>query len=66
LALIALPVTYLFFDKLVLTQFPYHKSISVTEIPGGTLLVMLFAFFLIGSQTIKAARSNPAKVLKSE
>ena len=65
-ALIALPVTYLFFDQVVLTQFPYHPSISLTEMLGGSLLVMLFAFFLIGSQTIKAARTNPAKVLKSE
>jgi putative ABC transport system permease protein len=64
--LIAMPVTYLFFDKIVLTKFPYHQSISLTEMLGGSLLVMLFAFFLIGSQTIKAARNNPAKVLKSE
>ena len=64
--LIALPTTYLFFDKVVLTQFPYHKSISLFEMLGGSLMVMLFAFLLIGSQTIKAARNNPAKVLKSE
>jgi ABC-type antimicrobial peptide transport system permease subunit len=64
--LIALPVTYLFFDKVVLTKFPYHQSISLTQMLGGSLMVMLFAFFLIGSQTVKAARNNPAKVLKSE
>ncbi|WAC11423.1 ABC transporter permease [Dyadobacter pollutisoli] len=64
--LIALPLTYMFFDKVVLTKFPYHQSISLTEMLGGSLFVMLFAFFLIGSQTVKAARNNPAKVLKSE
>ncbi|MCE7063118.1 ABC transporter permease [Dyadobacter sp. CY343] len=63
---IALPVTYLFFDKVVLTKFPYHQAISISDMLGGSLIVMLLAFFLIGSQTVKAARNNPAKVLKSE
>ncbi|CAG5068077.1 hypothetical protein DYBT9623_00805 [Dyadobacter sp. CECT 9623] len=63
---IALPVTYLFFDKVVLTKFPYHQAISITDMLGGSLIVMLLAFLLIGSQTVKAARNNPAKVLKSE
>nr|WP_295922385.1 ABC transporter permease [uncultured Dyadobacter sp.] len=63
---IALPLTYLFFDKIVLTKFPYHQPISLIEMLGGSLIVMLLAFFLIGSQTVKAARNNPAKVLKSD
>lgn len=63
---IALPVTYFFFDKFVLIQFPYHESISIPEMLGGCLVVMLLAFLLIGSQTVKAAGNNPAKVLKSE
>ncbi|TLV02534.1 ABC transporter permease [Dyadobacter luticola] len=65
-ALIALPATYLFFDKVVLTRFAYHQPISVVEMLGGAFTVMLLAFLMIGSQTVKAARNNPAKVLKSE
>lgn len=63
---IALPLTYLFFDKIVLTKFPYHQPISLPGMLGGSLVVMLLAFFLIGSQTVKAARNNPAKVLKND
>ncbi|GAB3319894.1 ABC transporter permease [Larkinella ripae] len=65
-ALIALPVTYLFFEKFVLTQFPYHTPVRVAELFAGFLAVLLIAFLLIGSQTMKAAKSNPAEVLKSE
>lgn len=65
-ALIALPVTYLFFEKVVLTNFPYHTPIHFAELFAGLLAVLLIAFIMIGSQTMKAARSNPVEVLKSE
>ena len=65
-ALIALPVTYLFFEKIVLTNFPYHTPVQIPELFVGLLAVLVIAFIMIGSQTMKAARSNPAEVLKSE
>lgn len=65
-ALIALPATYLLFDKILLTRFVYHQPIGLAELLGGTLVVILLALVMIGSQTAKAARSNPAKVLKSD
>lgn len=65
-ALIALPVTYLFFENVVLTRFPYHTPVQIAELVGGLLAVSLIAFVLIGSQTMKAAMSNPVEVLKSE
>jgi ABC-type antimicrobial peptide transport system permease subunit len=65
-ALIALPVTYLFFKNVVLPNFPYHTPMQIAELFVGLLAVLLIAFIMIGSQTMKAARSNPAKVLKSE
>ncbi len=65
-ALIALPVTYFFFENVVLTHFPYHTPVQITELLVGLLVVLLIAFMLIGSQTMKAARSNPVEVLKSE
>ncbi len=65
-ALIALPVTYLFFENIVLTRFPYHTPIQIAELFVGLLAVFLIAFIMIGSLTMKAAKINPAEVLKSE
>jgi ABC-type antimicrobial peptide transport system permease subunit len=65
-AFIALPVTYLFFERFVLTNFPYHTPVKITELFAGLLAVLLIAFMMIGSQTLKAARRNPAEVLKRE
>jgi putative ABC transport system permease protein len=65
-ALIALPATYLFFEKFVLTKFPYHTPVRIAELSVGLLAVLVIAFIMIGSQTIRAASSNPVNVLKSE
>lgn len=65
-ALIALPVTYFFFENVVLTRFPYHTPVQVVEMFVGLLAVLLIAIIMIGSQTMKAAASNPAEVLKNE
>ena len=65
-ALIALPVTYLFFENVVLTKFPYHTPVQIAELFVGLLAVLLIAVMMIGSQTMKAAKSNPVAVLKSE
>lgn len=65
-ALVALPATYFFFDKVILVNFVYHQPIGVGELLAGVLIVMLPASLLIGLQTLKAARKNPANVLKSE
>lgn len=65
-ALIALPLTYLFFKNFVLTHFPYHIPMQVFELFIGLLIVLLIAFIMIASQTIKAAKSNPVEVLKNE
>jgi ABC-type antimicrobial peptide transport system permease subunit len=65
-ALIALPLTYLFFKNVVLTNYPYHTPVQMAELFVGLLAVLLIAFIMIGWQTMKAARSNPAKVLKSQ
>ena len=65
-ALIALPVTYLFFENVVLTKFPYHTPVQVAELFVGLLAVLLIALIMIGSQTLKAALMNPVKSLRSE
>ncbi len=59
--LIALPVTYLFFDKVVLTNFPFHNPVGPGELFGGLLAVLAIAFIMIGSQTMRAARKQPGR-----
>lgn len=65
-AAIALPATYFFFEGVLLTSFPYHTPVSVSELFLGLGGVLMIAFLMIGSQTLKAARTNPAEVLKNE
>ncbi len=65
-ALVAIPATYLFFEKVVLINFAYHTPVSIFELMIGPALVMIIAFMMIGSLTLKVARSNPAEVLKNE
>jgi ABC-type antimicrobial peptide transport system permease subunit len=65
-ALIALPVSYILFENVMLINFPFHKPVGPGELVFGLLVVLVIAFIVIGSQTIKATRTNPAKILKSE
>lgn len=65
-AAIALPITYFFFKEKILTNFPYHTPVQVAELFAGLLVVLLVALMMIGWQTMKAVRSNPSEVLKSE
>ena len=65
-ALVALPTTYFLFEKVVLTRFVYHHPIRAVELIAPVLVTMSLAFLLIGSQTLKAARTNPMKSLQSE
>jgi putative ABC transport system permease protein len=63
---IALPLTYLFFDKVMFPNIANHAPLGVFEMIAGALVVIAIAFFMITSQTLKAARTNPAEVLKNE
>ena len=65
-AVTALPVTYIFFEKVVLVNFAYHQPMGVYELAISLLAVVFLAFAMIGSQTFKAARTNPAEILKNE
>lgn len=65
-AFIALPVTYVLFNKLILPNFAYHKAIALSELTLGFIGVLLLAFVMIGSQTLKAANRNPAQILRDE
>ncbi|WKN43709.1 ABC transporter permease [Tunicatimonas pelagia] len=65
-ALIALPITYLFFDQVVLSNVAYHSPIGLKELLTGLVGVLTIALLMIGSQTIRAVRVNPAKTLSEE
>jgi ABC-type antimicrobial peptide transport system permease subunit len=65
-ALIALPLTWLFFEKVVLTKFAFHPPIQFGELFTGLFIVAGIAFVMIGVQTLKIVRANPATVLKNE
>ncbi|WP_331959924.1 ABC transporter permease [Ohtaekwangia sp.] len=65
-ALVALPATYLLFDRVILTKFAYHQPVGIGELFTGLLIVIALAGIMISSQTLKVAKSNPATVLKSE
>jgi len=63
---IALPLTYLFFDQVAFQEMQNHAPISFTDMFFGFLGVLIIAGFMIGSQAMKIARTNPADVLKNE
>ena len=65
-ALVALPVSYLLFDKIILVNFAYYQAIGWAELLTGAIAIGLLSFLIVSSHALKAARSNPAKVLKSE
>jgi ABC-type antimicrobial peptide transport system permease subunit len=65
-ALIALPATWLFFEKVILVHITYHQPVRLREELLSLFIVMAVACTMIGLQTLKVARSNPATVLKRE
>jgi len=63
---IALPITYLFFDKIVFQELTNHDIITVSDLLVGVAVILMLAIIMICVQTLKATSSNPAEVLKSE
>lgn len=65
-ALIAIPFTYYFFSAVVLADYVQRISIGYLELLPGVLLIFLIGFLTISWQTIKAAKTNPADMLRDE
>ena len=65
-AIIALPLTYLFFDKVYLRTQAHKIPIGITEIIISLSVMMLLGLVTILSQTGKAARANPVDTLRFE
>ena len=65
-SMIAIPCAYYFMDQVVLAKHVYRAPIGPMDLLIGTLAVMSIAVLMLGTQTLKVARSNPAEVLKNE
>jgi putative ABC transport system permease protein len=63
--MIAWPLAWFIMDKW-LQGFPYRISINPLLFVVAGLLVVVIAFLSVGFQTMKAARVNPARTLRSE
>lgn len=65
-ALIAIPVTFYAFDEIILEDYIYRSSIGFTELAGGSMIILFIGLVIVFSQTILAARTNPADTLRNE
>ncbi|MBO3700115.1 ABC transporter permease [Roseivirga sp. E12] len=65
-SLIAIPSTYYLFDSVLLSDQAHRADIGVMELILGVMVIFVIGFTTIGSQTWKAAKSNPAQTLRSE
>lgn len=63
---VSLPIVVLFFEKVVFPKTVNHTSLNVFEMLLGVLMIFLLALAMVVSQTWKAAKANPAEVLKTE
>ncbi len=65
-ALIAMPLSYLFFTEMVMEDFVNRISIGPLELLSGVFIVFAIGLLTISWQTGKAARTNPAEMLRTE
>jgi ABC-type antimicrobial peptide transport system permease subunit len=63
---IGVPVAYFFFNLVLLPLNYYHTKVGIMEILYSVALMTSLGLLMIGSQTLKAATSNPAEVLRNE
>lgn len=63
---IGTPICYLLFDRLILAQNVFRTDITIKEVGGSILFLMILCFLTIITQTWKAARTNPSQVLRDE
>jgi putative ABC transport system permease protein len=63
---ISLPIVILFFEKVVFPNTTNHAPLNLMEMLLGVVAIVVLALIMIGSQTMKVAKANPAEVLRSE
>jgi putative ABC transport system permease protein len=65
-AMIAMPLTYLFFDKIYLRMQSNKIPIGAGEIIISITVMMILGLITILSQTARAAKANPVDTLRYE
>jgi putative ABC transport system permease protein len=65
-AVIAMPLSYVFFDQIFLRTQSYKIPIGVTEIVVSILVMVVLGLATILSQTTRAAKANPVDTLRYE
>ncbi|MFK7952552.1 MAG: ABC transporter permease, partial [Ekhidna sp.] len=65
-AAIAIPFSYYLFDQHILIDFRERITIGYVELAPGILIILIIALSAVVWQTIKAAKTNPADMLRSE
>lgn len=65
-ALIAIPLTWTFFTKVVLSNVAYHNPIGFIELFFGAFVVGAVALTVVFTQGVRVARKNPLEVLRAE
>lgn len=63
---IAIPISFEFFKSKIAQDMEYITDIGFWELSSGVLIVIAISMLTIGSQAIKAARTNPAENLRNE
>lgn len=64
-SLISLPLGYYLIDQW-LSNFAYRTNIGVVVFIAAGLIVFVIAWITVGTQTLRAAQSNPAEILHNE
>jgi len=65
-AIIALPVVFLLFDKLILALHHYRTYVGFLDLLIGFCLILVIGILTVGSQAFNAARTNPSETLRNE
>lgn len=65
-AAIGMPVTYVFYDQILLPEIANYAPMQIWEFLFGLGGILTIAALMIGSQSIKVAKTNPADILKQE
>jgi ABC-type antimicrobial peptide transport system permease subunit len=65
-SVIAVPLTILLFNNVILSDVAYHADISILDTLSGPALVIMVGMITTGIITFFAARANPATILRNE
>ncbi|MDN5213420.1 ABC transporter permease [Fulvivirgaceae bacterium BMA12] len=65
-AVIAIPAAYYYVNTIIFEEVVYKTSFGFFDIVPGVLIVFGIAFLMVCYETLRAARSNPATILRNE